>query len=388
MQLKKNLYNTDKIWFTILIITGMIGKYFKSSNLFQMLVLISAAGMIVITCFVFIYESKKLEVNKIILIYILTLICSMIINLQDVRQYALYIATILAYYMFSKILEDDYIKISTYVFLAANIVNMIFINKSEIYLGYKNILGLILVKHVFLNSNIMEFSTTSILSLYLIFLSFSIESKMKKILIMTLNIILIVYLGKLSVILTGVLSIIITFTIRLLIKFYPKKHLYLFISIAIVMTVAILGFILPEIINGQNLTRLFSGRLELWENFNCYIVKDKLRMLFGYGFVNQFTHIGNFYHPHNQYITVLYTTGVFGYISYISILIYTLYTNIIYSSKLKKYNNLYLLLSILMLQVVDDYFVLTSFPLTICIIIYYFNNSLKLKKLETKVRDI
>ncbi|WP_270671013.1 O-antigen ligase family protein, partial [Paraclostridium bifermentans] len=244
------------------------------------------------------------------------------------------------------------------------------------FLNYKNIHGIILPKHIFINSNIMEFSTTAILSLYLVFLALNIKNNRKlKTSILIVNILLILYLGKLSVILTGVASILIVGLIRFISKTLPNKKTYVILSIIMVATVALTGILLPHIIKSPNLIKLFSGRLELWERFTSYFTEGGLKALFGYGFVDPNLNIGKFYHPHNQYITVLYTTGLFGYLAYISILIYTLNKNIIFSIKHKIYSNLYILISILILQVADDYFVLTSFPLTICIIIYYLNNN-------------
>ena len=144
--------------------------------------------------------------------------------------------------------------------------------------------------------------------------------------------------------------------IMLAICFFSSFIFYFFVNI------------FTEFLSVQN---IFSGRNKLWIDYIDYIFKNKSSIFVGNGFFSESKMISYLSHPHNQYLTIFYTLGVFGFITFY--LLYLKNINIIVQIK-EKYYELFILFIMLIIQMCgDDYYILTIDPIGIMIIFLIYN---------------
>ena len=195
-----------------------------------------------------------------------------------------------------------------------------------------------------------------------------------KILIVVLSLYIIILGGKLTTILALFIAIMIYLLNSKLFILSSnkilKKILKIMLAICFFSSFIFYFFvnIFTEFLSVQN---IFSGRNKLWIDYIDYIFKNKSSIFVGNGFFSESKMISYLSHPHNQYLTIFYTLGVFGFITFY--LLYLKNINIIVQIK-EKYYELFILFIMLIIQMCgDDYYILTIDPIGIMIIFLIYN---------------
>lgn len=388
--MNKRLVN-NIIHIMILIIFQLYGFIQQFSNM-QLNIYFNYLIYILLMVYVVIFGYCLLlgRVNKVLMIYILSLVFSISVNVQNLATYVMYILFIITYYIIIENLQDKFMTIYNISIVIILIFIIIFCGTGNlINEGYKEIGGIQLSRYK-LDGFVSGLSFVS--EICALNLMFSIIFKNKKLqyIVIPVCVILIVCFGKVSIL--GSLLATIMFsriTLPIIKKGYLKsrKRILLF-SCILVLIISFSSYLMLYVIipllklNTIVLEEIFTGRLQIWNDFINYIKNGGINLVLGYGFVSPMKMISIVYHPHNQYLCVLYSTGIVGFLVYICIWIFLVYQYCILYCEVNDYSIL-LILYILFMQIGDDYFVLTTSPMYFPIIIYYLS-MLKYKKNKDK----
>ena len=121
----------------------------------------------------------------------------------------------------------------------------------------------------------------------------------------------------------------------------------------------------------MSVQNIFSGRAILWIDYIDYIFKDVFHIFVGNGFFLDEKKISYLTHPHNQYLSILYTLGIFGIILYYKFIVKGISRCFLLR---KNYPNLLYMYIVLLIQMCgDDYYVLTIEPLPLIFLFLSYN---------------
>ncbi|WP_336165772.1 O-antigen ligase family protein [Fusobacterium polymorphum] len=212
----------------------------------------------------------------------------------------------------------------------------------------------------------------SIIAIYSLFSITLIKNKLLRIIIIILSLFIILVGGKFTAILAILISLMIYLLIIKLSIFKSKLKFILKTILVISFSSSFIFYCLIRILNELfSVKNIFSGRSVLWLDYINYILENKLSLLFGNGFFSDSKMISYLSHPHNQYLTILYTLGIFGFVIY-----YSLFSKSIdrILKVVRKYPDLLLLFIIQIIQMCgDDYYILTVEPIGMIFIFLIYN---------------
>ena len=343
----------------IYIILNIISTYNIEERL--MILLLSQLFMVLFFIKFFSGVLRKYKINKYILLMILAFILSSVFNLREIQKYMINICSLVSCYYIveytkkiNKSITDIILKILT-GFTLLNFLLIVFLPGIE--QNSKELFGLIISR------NTVKYLGLAIASinagLTLIYLK-SYKNKYIKYIVCTISLIVIFNSGKLSVILTLILVKILK---ELFLKL-PKK-----ISIKFIQVMITLFFFSSYIYLGIenylkkyiNIEKIFTGRVVLWKDYSKYVINDG-NLFFGNGFFENGKNISYLAHPHNNYLSIIYTLGIFGGV------IFLLYFFKIIEKTFEDLNKqndykLMCLLFIFFIMNTDDYFLITVYPI-------------------------
>lgn len=221
------------------------------------------------------------------------------------------------------------------------IIYYLFVN-SNIH-GSRNLLGMNVERRL-LSDNDVSFSMSGYILGFMPLLIMIIYKKVHKWMLIILYIFFIFYLGKLTIILSLVISLFIS-----LILFRMDKKFKLLSLILYLILILSIPFSISR--SNNSIKELLSGRDIIWNDFLMDIFNSSSipEFLFGKGRISLLTDVSITYHPHNQFIYILYVFGAVGLLIYCILMLYLLYTSM---------DNFYLLclsIFIILVQVSDDF---------------------------------
>ena len=325
-------------------------------------------------------KKKDIKVPKIILSIVTILLISLFFNIKTIGNYIINMILIFNIFVLTKY-KWDYIHRQLYYFaIIFNIFNiLLYIYSPRIYSTPKIIFGHELSKIELSKIGVAAMSQIAVYSLCSISI---IKNKLLKGLIIVLSLYVIILGGKLTTILALFIAIIIYLLNSKLFILSSKKILKKFLKI--MLTICFLSSfifyffinIFSELLSVQN---IFSGRNKLWIDYIDYIFENKGSIFLGNGFFSESKMISYLSHPHNQYLSIFYILGIFGFITFY--LLYLKDINIIVKIKEKHYD-LFILFIMLIIQMCgDDYYILTIDPIGIIIVLLIYNIKYNKKKL-------
>lgn len=210
------------------------------------------------------------------------------------------------------------------------------------------------------------------IAIYSLFSAVLIKNKIFKIITITISLFMLLVGGKLTSILAVLVSLMI-YIIIVKFSFFKNKLKYI-LKIILVMSFFssfIFYFFIKSFNKLFSVANIFSGRTVLWIDYIDYILENKFFILVGNGFFNDNKMISYLLHPHNQYLTILYTLGIFGFTIY-----YLLFSKNIDKilKVLRIYPDLFLLFIIQIIQMCgDDYYILTIDPMGMIFLFLIYN---------------
>lgn len=304
---------------------------------------------------------KNHKINLYILLIIVSFIFSNIFNLEDSSKYIINIFSLGACYYIveytktiNKSITDITLKILT-AFTFFNFLLIIFLPGIE--QNSKELFGLIISRN---NVKYLGLAIASInAGLTLIYLK-KYKNKYIRYLICIISLMVIINSGKLSVILTLIMvKILKELSLKL-----PKKFSIKFLKIMITLFFfSSYIYLKIEVYLKKyiNIERIFTGRVVLWKDYSRYMISDG-NLFFGNGFFENGKNISYLTHPHNNYLSIVYTLGIVGGI------VFLLFFFKIIEKTFKNLNkqNDYKLMSLLFIFFImntDDYFFITVYPI-------------------------
>ena len=320
----------------------------------------------------YLLKKKDIKLPKLILSMIMILSISLFFNIETIGNYVINIILIFNIFVLTKY-KWNYIHKQLYYFaIIFNIFNvLLYIYLPKVYSTPKIIFGYELSKIELSKIGVAAMSQIAVYSLCSVSV---IKNKLLKILIVVLSLYIIILGGKLTTILALFIAIMIYLLNSKLFILSSnkilKKILKIMLAICFFSSFIFYFFvnIFTEFLSVQN---IFSGRNKLWIDYIDYIFKNKSSIFVGNGFFSESKMISYLSHPHNQYLTIFYTLGVFGFITFY--LLYLKNINIIVQIK-EKYYELFILFIMLIIQMCgDDYYILTIDPIGIMIIFLIYN---------------
>lgn len=318
----------------------------------------------------YLLKKNKIKINNLVLGIIFIMLFSSIFNYETVGNYFINIILVFNVYILTKY-RWNYIYINLY-YLAVffNMINIfIYIHSPKIYSAPKIIFGYELSK---IQLQEIGVSAMSIIAIYSLFSITLIKNKLLRIIIIILSLFIILVGGKFTAILAILISLMIYLLIIKLSIFKSKLKFILKTILVISFSSSFIFYCLIRILNELfSVKNIFSGRSVLWLDYINYILENKLSLLFGNGFFSDSKMISYLSHPHNQYLTILYTLGIFGFVIY-----YSLFSKSIdrILKVVRKYPDLLLLFIIQIIQMCgDDYYILTIEPIGIIFIFLIYN---------------
>lgn len=328
----------------------------------------------------YLLKKKDIKLPKLLLSMIMILLISLFFNIETIGNYIINIILIFNIFVLTKY-KWNYIHKQIYYFAVIfNIFNiLLYIYLPKIYSTPKIIFGHELSKIELSKIGVAAMSQIAVYSLCSVSI---IKNKLLKILIVVLSLYVIILGGKLTTILSLFIAIMIYLLNSKLFILSSNKILKKFLKI--MLTICFLSSfifyffinIFTEFISVQN---IFSGRNKLWIDYINYIFKNKSSIFVGNGFFSESKMISYLSHPHNQYLSIFYTLGIFGFITFY--LLYLKDINIIVKIK-EKYYELFILFIMLIIQMCgDDYYILTIDPIGIMIIFLIYNIKYSKKRL-------
>ena len=318
----------------------------------------------------YLLKKNEIKINNLVLGIIFIMLFSSIFNYETVGNYFINIILVFNVYILTKY-RWNYIYINLY-YLAVffNMINIfIYIHSPKIYSAPKIIFGYELSK---IQLQEIGVSAMSIIAIYSLFSITLIKNKLLRIIIIILSLFIILVGGKFTAILAILISLMIYLLIIKLSIFKSKLKFILKTILVISFSSSFIFYCLIRILNELfSVKNIFSGRSVLWLDYINYILENKLSLLFGNGFFSDSKMISYLSHPHNQYLTILYTLGIFGFVIY-----YSLFSKSIdrILKVVRKYPDLLLLFIIQIIQMCgDDYYILTIEPIGIIFIFLIYN---------------
>ena len=318
----------------------------------------------------YLLRKREIRVNNLVLGIILIILFSSIFNYETIENYYVNIILIFNIYIITKYRWNYIYKNLYYLAVFFNIINIcIYIYSPKIYSAPKVIFGYELSK---IELNQIGVSAMTQIGIYSLFSIVIVKNKLLKIIIMILSLFILLVGGKL----TSILAILISFSIYVIFikfSFFKSKLKYILKLLLIISFLSsfIFYFFIKIFEKLLSIRNIFAGRNVLWVDYINYILENKTHIFVGNGFFNENKIISYLSHPHNQYLTILCTRGIFGIIIY-----YLLFSkNIDRILKVVKiYPDLFLLFIIQIIQMCgDDYYILTIEPIGMIFIFLIYN---------------
>jgi len=335
---------------------------------------LTSLGMLLV--YYFLYFLKSFKINKFILIFIIYHIVVGIFynNVSDFFTMVLYSVIVLVFSLVAK-----YDKSAKIIF-CISIVVMNYINFIIIFLSppartrYKSI-GPLNIQVNYFES--VRFSLLAMTALFAIILIFYLKNKGLKIILIKVSTVLsglyiILTAGKVSVL----LGLFITATVAKFFFFEGKlSKITKVISTLILFFTFFSGWILPLIIGLTekwqiNYSHLTSRRDMIWTQYLKYFSNLALyKKLLGSFFIRTYNDViqQGFLHPHNQWITILVSTGFIGLLLYF-ILFQKAYN---YTIKSGDRVGFMYLLALNIYATADDYILLTAGCINAFLLFYF-----------------
>lgn len=374
IEIKMNIRKTSMIEkiFIVYVITSYIGLLYL--DVYNPVVLIGVLGLVFFSLYLIIEKNQPIDKFILMLACYHLIPCLLAENLLDIVYLLAYITLIISIGLFISYMKERSMEIISKIVMVISLFNFIYILYQPFEITRtKVILGLSI--NLRMSKNVV-FSRTAIVALIAFVLFYKLKTinlreKIIKIMGIIMNLFTIMFLGKLSTLFT----LFIVICIGELIKLIRNKSLNKVISLIIPTFTFFLAFIMPYIVdlcikNNINYKLLFSGREELWIKYINYFKEvNIIDKLFGSIYIRTINEIGGemIKHPHNQYLTILVSSGVVGLILYI-ILFYKAYYN---SLHLKDIRGFMILLSVNLIGITDDYIFLTVIIIDSFYYIYY-----------------
>lgn len=304
---------------------------------------------------------KKHRINLYILLIIVSFMLSSIFNLKEMPKYIINIFTLCSCYYIveyiytkNKNITDIILRILTIVTIF-NFLLIVFLPGVE--QNPKEVFGIVISRN---NVKYLGLAIASINAGLVLTCIKNYKNKYTRFLIFLISLIVILNSGKLSVILTLIL-------VKILKELFLKLPKILSIKIfQIMITIFFLGnYIYLKIENYLkeyiNTEKILTGRVILWKDYTEYII-NKGNLFLGNGFFESGKKISYLTHPHNNYLSIIYTLGIFGGV------IFLLFFLKIVKKMFENLNNqndykLTCLLFIFFIMNTDDYFLITVYPI-------------------------
>ena len=302
---------------------------------------------------------KNLKIDKTVMFFIISLIVSLVFNIEEITNYfsIIFIVTASSVVLVGQDKSKSF-RIILYAILVYILIILALMTVMPKAVYRPKVIGSLELQRV--GYGFINFSTLGFLTGYSYFLSNYINNKVVRRGIKILMLGIPFFIGKLSVI----LSILLIVFLR---KFYWvfSNSTVRFISLLLLFLSSAIGYVLFSYLSDNlEFLFLFTGRAGLWVDYIDYLLNfDLIHSLFGYGFFSENKVISFLPHPHNQYLSTLFTGGVLLTISYFSIL------SKVFKNNIKEERSLDLFIFILLIQVADDYFILTAYPLTFILLV-------------------
>ncbi|MFA3904810.1 hypothetical protein ACDQ49_03040 [Fusobacterium nucleatum] len=189
---------------------------------------------------------------------------------------------------------------------------------------------------------------------------------------MTLSLFTILIGGKFTTILAILVSFMI-YVVNIKLSFFRSKLKYILKLLLIIsFSSSFILYLFIKIFEKLfSIKSILSGRSILWVDYINYILENKVSLLLGNGFFNDSKMISYLSHPHNQYLTILYTLGIFGFIIFYLLLSKSIDRIL---KVVKIHPDLLIIFIILIIQMCgDDYYVLTIEPIEMIFIFLIYN---------------
>ncbi|WP_338941459.1 O-antigen ligase family protein [Fusobacterium nucleatum] len=311
-----------------------------------------------------------MKINNLVLGMILILLYSSIFNYETIENYLINIILVFNIYILTKYRWSYVYKNLYYLALFFNIINIcIYVYSPKIYSTPKIIFG-----HELSKIQLQEIgvSAISIIAIYSLFSIVLIKSRLLKVVIMTLSLFTILIGGKFTTILAILVSFMI-YVVNIKLSFFRSKLKYILKLLLIIsFSSSFILYLFIKIFEKLfSIKSILSGRSILWVDYINYILENKVSLLLGNGFFNDSKMISYLSHPHNQYLTILYTLGIFGFIIFYLLLSKSIDRIL---KVVKIHPDLLIIFIILIIQMCgDDYYVLTIEPIEMIFIFLIYN---------------
>lgn len=360
----------NKYIITIYIFLSFLCSYQFQNKSIILYSLLATQLIILIGNLFYLLRKREMKISNFILGIILITLFSSIFNYETIGNYFINIILVFNVYTITKYRWNYIYKNLYYLAIFFNIINIfIYIYSPKIYSAPKIIFGHELSKIQLQEIGVAAMSKIAIYSLFSIIL---IKNKLLKIIIMILSLFILLVGGKFTAILAILVSLIIYILIIKLSILKSKLKFILKTILICSFSSSFIFYFLVRILNELfSVKNIFSGRSVLWLDYINYILENKLSLLFGNGFFSDSKMISYLSHPHNQYLTILYTLGIFGFVIY-----YSLFSKSIdrILKVVRKYPDLLLLFIIQIIQMCgDDYYILTVEPIGMIFIFLIYN---------------
>ena len=315
-------------------------------------------------------KRKEIKISNFILIMIWETLFSAAFNFETLGNYLINTILIFNIYLLTKYKWNYMYKNLYYLAIIFNIINVfIYIYSPKIYSVPKIIFGHELSKIQLQEIGVAAMSKIAMYSLFGVVL---IRSKLLKMLIAILSLFILLVGGKFTAILALLVSLIIyIITIKFSLFKNKLKYILKIILITSFSSSFVFYFFIKLLEKLFSVKNIFSGRSVLWIDYIDYIWENKISIFVGNGFFTETKMISYLSHPHNQYLTIIYTLGIFGFIIYY--LFFSKNINKIINV-VKRYPDLFLLFITQIIQMCgDDYYILTIEPIGMIFLFLIYN---------------
>ena len=318
----------------------------------------------------YLLRKKEMKISNLVLGIIIILLYSSIFNYETIGNYLINIILIFNVYILTKYRWSYVYKNLYYLALFFNIINIcIYLYSPKIYSTPKIIFG-----HELSKIQLQEIgvSAMSIIAIYSLFRIVLIKSRLLRMVIIALSLFTIVVGGKFTTMLAILVSLMI-YVVIIKLSFFRSKLKYILKLLLMISFSSsfILYFFIKILEKLFSIKSILSGRSILWVDYINYILENKVSLLVGNGFFDKNKMISYLSHPHNQYLTILYTLGIFGFIIFYLLLSKNIDRIL---RVVKIYPELLIIFIILIIQMCgDDYYILTIEPIEIIFIFLIYN---------------
>ncbi|MDQ7004668.1 MAG: hypothetical protein Q9N67_07035 [Ghiorsea sp.] len=120
----------------------------------------------------------------------------------------------------------------------------------------------------------------------------------------------------------------------------------------------------------MDVVRLLTRRDQIYADFTNYTLEN-YGLLYGNGFINNFVHISDITtSAHNQYLHIFFVLGIFGMLIFFAFFVKVL-KNTLEAVEMKDYMPFKVFFALAILMVIDNYFILTVFPLSMLFLMVF-----------------